>query len=252
LAEAELFGYRKGAFTGAERSSPGYFRCADGGTLFLDEICELPLSVQAKLLRALEQHEVHPLGESRPVRVDLRVVAAAQESLAVAVSNGTFRADLFARLAAVTLRLPPLKQRREDVPFLLESMLSARAVEPFQLDARTVEVLCTYDWPYNVRELSRLADYFTILRRSERILKVRHLPAQLRPQLAQDMEALSSPVAESVADVSAERLGLALRAASGNVKRAAQILGVTRQRIYRMMELQPELDLATLRSRSDQ
>ena len=115
LAEGELFGYRRGAFTGADRASPGFFRAADGGTLLLDEISDLPLALQAKLLRVLEQREVQPLGEARPVPIDVRVVVAGQQSLTESVRAGRFRADLLARLDGLTIQLPPLRQRREDV-----------------------------------------------------------------------------------------------------------------------------------------
>jgi hypothetical protein len=123
LAEGELFGYRRGAFTGAEQASPGHFRAAQHGTLLLDEICELPLPLQAKLLRVLEEREVQPLGEARPVKLDVRVLTAAQRSLAQAVAEGEFRADLYARLDGLTLKLPPLRQRKADVPYLFARLL---------------------------------------------------------------------------------------------------------------------------------
>jgi hypothetical protein len=124
LAEAELFGYRRGAFTGAERHSPGFFRSANGGTLLLDEVSDLPLGIQAKLLRVLEQREVQPLGESEPVPIDVRIIVATQEALSAAVSARRFRQDLLARLDGVSLRLPPLRKRLGDVPALFLSLLA--------------------------------------------------------------------------------------------------------------------------------
>src|SRR6187549_2818904 len=123
LAEGELFGYRKGAFTGADRASPGVFRSADGGTLLLDEVSDLSLALQAKLLRVLEQREVQPLGETRPVPIDVRIVVAGQLSLLDASRTGRFRADLLARLEGMTVRLPPLRDRREDVAPLFSQLL---------------------------------------------------------------------------------------------------------------------------------
>src|SRR5690348_12697509 len=130
LAEAELFGYRRGAFTGADRPSPGFFRSAEGGTLLLDEVSDLPMPVQAKLLRVLEEREVQPLGEVRPVPIDVRLVVAGQQSLAKAVDEGRFRADLLARVEGVTVHLPPLRDRREDVLPLFTRLVAAHAAGP--------------------------------------------------------------------------------------------------------------------------
>ncbi len=123
LAEAELFGHRKGAFTGADRASPGLFRAAHGGTLFLDEVLELPADVQPKLLRVLQQREVQALGETTPVAVDVRILAAAQEPLSNAVTAGRFRADLRARLDGLTIVLPPLRERRDEIAPLFQQFL---------------------------------------------------------------------------------------------------------------------------------
>jgi DNA-binding NtrC family response regulator len=156
LAEGELFGYRKGAFTSADRASLGLLRTAHEGTLFLDEISDLPSALQPKLLRALERREVVPLGESVPVPVDLRLVTATQESLRKAVEQKRFRSDLLARLEGLTVVLPPLRERAEDIPFLLSKVLEelGRATPP-RLDPLLVERLCLYDWPFNVRELAQ-------------------------------------------------------------------------------------------------
>jgi len=157
LAEGLLFGYRKGAFTGADQNSPGLLRAAHEGTLFLDEISDLPLAIQAKLLRALERREVVPLGESKPIFIDIKLVTATQESLRKAVEAKRFRSDLLARLEGLTVILPSLRERAEDVPFLLSKFLEVygRAPSPPQLDPLLVEKLCLYDWPFNVRELTQ-------------------------------------------------------------------------------------------------
>jgi hypothetical protein len=152
LAEGELFGYRRGAFTGADRASAGFFRGAQGGTLLLDEVSDLPLGLQAKLLRVLEEREVQPLGEIHPVPIDVRVVVAGQQPLIEAVRAGRFRADLLARLDGLAVRLPPLRKRREDVlPLfsrLLEELGQGRVPA---MESDFAERLCMHDWPFNVR-----------------------------------------------------------------------------------------------------
>jgi transcriptional regulator with PAS, ATPase and Fis domain len=158
LAEGELFGYRKGAFTNADHASSGLLRAAHQGTLFLDEIADLPMAIQPKLLRALERREVVPLGESKPVFVDLRLVTATQESLRKAVEQKRFRSDLLARLEGLTVVLPSLRERSEDIPFLLSKLVEVHGRAPWapRLDPLLVERLCIYGWPFNVRELNQL------------------------------------------------------------------------------------------------
>jgi DNA-binding NtrC family response regulator len=157
LAEGQLFGYRKGSFTGADHTSAGLIRAAHEGTLFLDEIADLPAAIQPKLLRALERREVVPLGESKPTFVDVKLVTATQESLRKAVEAKRFRSDLLARIEGLTVLLPSLRERAEDIPFLVSKLLesSSRAPSPPRLDPLLVERLCLYDWPFNVRELAQ-------------------------------------------------------------------------------------------------
>ncbi|MGC4095308.1 MAG: sigma 54-interacting transcriptional regulator [Polyangiaceae bacterium] len=241
LAEGELFGYRRGAFTGAEQANLGHFRAAQRGTLLLDELCELKLPLQAKLLRVLEQREVQPLGESTPVALDVRVLCAAQEPLARAVQEGRFRADLYARLDGVTLRLPPLRERRAEIPYLFSRMLLEQAGgRPPAVDVRVVERLCLYDWPFNVRELGLLVKRLLVLHGAEPMLKPSHLPERVR-QGAQ-APTVAAPADAAPGDVELGALVSALRASGGNVARAAQKLGISRQRAYRMMQGQVDLD----------
>jgi DNA-binding NtrC family response regulator len=272
LAEAELFGYRKGAFTGADRASAGHFRAAHGGTLLLDEIADLPLPLQAKLLRVLEQREVLPLGESTPVAVDVRVLAATQGSLLEAVNGKRFRADLYARLDGLAVSLPPLRERVEEIPFLLVRLLEQHAggqappVEP-----KLVEQLCLYDWPFNVRELDLLVRGLLVMHDGRGPLKRAHLPERFRAPLSPSSReagrasgreaapATEAPVpagrrrgteeerrARDERDVAA--LAAALRSHAGNVVRAAAAVGISRQRAYRLMELgSADLDLDELR-----
>jgi len=274
LAEAELFGYRRGAFTGADRASPGHFRAAQHGTLLLDEICDLALSLQAKVLRVLEQREVVPLGESQPVPIDVRIVVAAQESLEKAVADRRFRADLYARLEGLTVRLPPLRDRLDDVPSLFLRLLreaaggKAPSVEP-----RLVEALCLYDWPFNVRELVTLVRRVMVLHGHEPQLGRRHLPTRFRvdsdaagdpggsgrlaahtppvlPPASASGGASDSDGAGKAGDRDNEdfaRLLVALRTQAGNVSRAAAAIGISRQRAYRLMQAHPEVNLPGLR-----
>jgi transcriptional regulator of acetoin/glycerol metabolism len=179
LAEGELFGYRKGAFTGADRANAGYFQAAHKGTLFLDEVADLLPAIQPKLLRALEQREVTPLGEARAVPIDVRVVVATQTPLADSVRAKRFRPDLYARLNGLHVRLPPLRSRVEEVPNLFARLLAARAPheQPApQMDAGFVERLCCYDWPLNIRELALLVRKLLAIHGHERILKRSHIP----------------------------------------------------------------------------
>ncbi len=257
LAEAELFGYRRGAFTGADRASPGFFRSADRGTLLLDEVSDLPLPLQAKLLRVLEEHEVQPLGEARPVPIDVRVVVAGQQSLMDAVRAGRFRSDLLARLDGLTVRLPTLRQRREDVLPLFARLLEAAAAERVPaFESDLAERLCIYDWPFNVRELVLLVRRLLAVHGSGVTLTAQHLPERMTeglavaaapaPAGAQPTPRLA-PVCGPAEPVQLPALIAALRAAGGNVARAAAMLGISRQRAYRLMTGQG-VDLDSLRS----
>jgi transcriptional regulator with PAS, ATPase and Fis domain len=231
-------------------------RNAHQGTLFLDEIGDLPFSLQAKLLRLLEQGEVQTLGVSAPVVVDVRVVAAAQESLKQAVREGRFRADLFARLETMSIRLPALRERREDIPYLFARMLLEKyGGRPPAVEAKLVERLCLYDWPFNVRELTRLVERLAVLHGADSSLRASFLPEHFgerrRGVGARDEPSSPAPRNAGSREKSAltdyEALLEALRASSGNVTKAADSLGISRQRAYRMMRERPEIDLASLR-----
>jgi DNA-binding NtrC family response regulator len=247
IAAGELFGYRKGAFTGAERASAGHIRAAEGGTLFLDEVIDLPLPVQATLLRALEQREVMPLGETRCVPIDVRFVAAAQIPLAQAVAEGRFRADLQARLEGVVLPLPPLRERREDVCPLFVELLARHATGwPPSVEARVIEKLCLYPWPLNVRELDLLVRRLLVLFPSETKLGPQHL-AEALPALAAVRHDTAPPLTASstgrrrreaavYAPEEVEAVLGAMTRHSGNITRAAAELNISRQKAYRMLE----------------
>ncbi|HEX4405373.1 MAG TPA: sigma 54-interacting transcriptional regulator [Polyangia bacterium] len=263
LAEAELFGYRRGAFTGADRASPGLFRAAHGGTLFLDEVLELPGDVQPKLLRVLQQREVQALGETTPVAVDVRIVAAAQEPLSNAVAAGRFRADLRARLDGLTIVLPPLRERRDEITPLFQQFLREQAGgRTPELDAKLVEALCLHDWPLNVRELQTLARKLLVLHGHEGILKRSHLPEGFGPAARDSPQAIPTAPSDRIAgdegrarrsvDDAWEFAALveALRANDRSVAKAARAIGVSRGRAYRLLLAHPEFSLEDLASQS--
>ncbi len=242
LAESELFGHRKGAFTGADQASAGHLRSAHGGTLLLDEITDLPLTVQAKLLRALEERAVVPLGESMPIRVDVRVIAATQKPLRTAVEQNRFRADLWARVDGLTISLPPLRERSEDAPQLFACLMPrAKGCQLRIVDAGLIEQLCLYDWPRNVREVAQLAQQLAVIHENEPVLKRSHLPKEM----LHENTAQTPPVQvqESIGPASAVELGQleqALRRNQGNVAAAARELGISRGKAYRWKVALPD------------
>ena len=258
LAEAELFGHRKGAFTGAETNSPGLFRAAEGGSLFLDEILELPLALQAKLLRVIEDRRVRPLGETRDVPIDVRIIAATQEPLADAVAERRFRADLHARLDGLTLVLPPLRERREDVaPLFLEFLRRHAGGRALEIEAKLIEALCLYDWPLNVRELLLLARRLLGVHGRGGALKKAHLPERLLTRAAPETSAGEASGADRARrpwrktddEGELDALIAALRDHRGSVAKAAAAIGVNRSRAYRLLAANPELSLDGVREK---
>jgi DNA-binding NtrC family response regulator len=252
LAEAELFGHRKGAFTGADSARVGHLRSADGGTLFLDEISDLPLPLQAKLLRVVEQNEVQPVGETRHVAIDVRVLVASQVSLAEQVVNARFRADLHARLNGLTISLPSLNSRREEIPSLFVQLLKTRlGASPPPIEPQLIERLMLHEWTGNVRELELFARRLLGLHGHEPKLLLSHLrgsalgmddePAQ--PPAPKD--AVLSPAHRNQRDL--ERLLNSLRDSGGNLTQAASLAGISRQRAYRLLEDHAKVDLESLR-----
>ncbi len=248
LAEAELFGYQRGAFTGAERSQSGYFRAATGGTLFLDELLELPHTIQAKLLRAVERREVTPLGATTAIPFDAQIVAATQVPLAEAVENGRVRPDLFARLNGVTIRIPPLRERREDVlPLFYGFCANTGRQSTPTLSPGAVESLCVHDWPLNVRELEAVAHRLAVLHATENDIGPREVAALIG--LAAPRSSLPRATQPPVAVLDSEwnRFVEALASMKGNVVRAAERVGISRQRAYRLISSHPEFDVDSFR-----
>ena len=239
LLESQLFGHRKGSFTGAIEDHEGVFQAADGGTLFLDEIVEIPLPLQVKFLRAIQEKEVTPLGSTRPVRVDVRLIAATNRNLEEAVRSGAFRTDLFYRLNVVPVHLPPLRERREDIPLLvghfIQDFSRIYGVEPKRVTPEAMARIVEYAWPGNIRELQNAIERAFALSIQPEIT-LRDLPPAV---LQQNSAAAASNVwAEPLPleDVEKQNIAAALHRSGGNKNEAARILGIDRQRLYRKIE----------------
>jgi DNA-binding NtrC family response regulator len=229
LCEAELFGALKGSFTGSTADRLGLFRAAHGGTLLLDEVGDLPLALQPKLLRAVEQRAVRPVGGDEPVAVNVRLVAATNRDLAEEVERGSFRLDLFHRLNGACIRIPPLRSRREDITLLSEHFVrDGGAGRPLGISADAMERLVIHGWPGNVRELGRVVREAAARATSagRRAIAVEDLRAELRGL---------DPSPRQRADL-LQRVRDALRRADGNVTRAAAELGIHRSRVYTLLK----------------
>ncbi len=242
LIESELFGHTRGAFTGAAGERKGRFELASGGTILLDEVAELPLQLQPKLLRVLQEGEVDKVGAERPVRVDVRVVAATHRDLLSRVREGSFREDLYYRLDVVPLRLPPLRERVEDIPLLAEHFLvkhARRHGRPVpQIHPDVFEALERYDWPGNVRELENLMERLVVLSRTDRI-GLEDIPETFRREAPRFGGVRMELPAQGIVLEEVERslIEEALRRSRGNQSAAARFLGISRQTlIYRMQK----------------
>ncbi len=235
LVESELFGYKKGAFTGAMTDSIGLFRAADGGTLFLDEIVEMSQEAQVKLLRAIEDKRIRPLGGTREIPVDVRILAATNRDIQKALDEGQFREDLFFRFV-MHIEIPPLRERKEDIPILLEHFIQKfnriyrRQVEGVEPEA--LEVLMSYPWPGNVRELENTVEGLYVLG-LRRIIRVTDLPLHIRKRA--DL-GVAPTGAMSIRELEKETILRALKMAGGNKSKAAKILGISRNRLYRKLK----------------
>lgn len=244
LAESELFGHRKGAFTGADQAALGHLRAAEGGTLFLDELADLPAPVQSKLLRAIQERAVVPLGETRTVQVDVRLVTACQRPFAMLVAENRLRPDLAARLNGIEVVLPPLRERRADVAFFTDFFLSKLSGgRPPEVEPRALERLLLYSWPGNVRELRLLLERLLVVHGHERVIRLGMLPDPiLRATAPSEIEDAVPPIADR-GEHDLRRLALALRRNDGNVAQAAAAVGISRQRAYRLLKDRKPEDL---------
>jgi len=247
LLESELFGHERGAFTGAIRARPGRFELADGGTLFLDEIGDMPLSMQVKILRALQERKIERVGGVKSIGVDVRIVAATHQNLEKMVADGRFRQDLFYRLQGVTLRLPPLRERVDDLPTLVGYLLE-RAAQRLWRTAATVtpeamRCLWTYQWPGNVRELQHTLEAAMVL--SDGVIMPEHLPVAVQssgapsPLAVDPIMKLAGGSLDDMLEESERRMILdALGKAGGVQARAAKILGISERSLwYRVKKL---------------
>ena len=230
LMESQLFGHVRGSFTGAVENRDGVFSLAHTGTLFIDEISELPLSLQAKLLRVIQTREFVKVGGTRPVRTDIRLVTASNKDLRAAVEEGTFREDLYYRIAVVVLEMPPLRSRREDIPALAEHFLrkvSAAHRKPApRLTAQALELLTSYDWPGNVRQLENCIEQAVVLCDGD-IVDVDALPLVETTPNRGETHGPRMPVGLTLREVEQEYIQRTLHAVGGNRTRAARLLGIS-------------------------
>jgi len=246
MLESQLFGYRKGAFTGADVTFEGVIRGAAGGTLFLDEIAEIGPDVQPKLLRFLETHEVHGLGEQHPVKVDVRLLAATNADIEAMVADGRFREDLFYRLNVIRLKLPPLRERREEIPPLIDHYLRKAAEElrkgRLSLDDETLEYLLLYAWPGNVRQLVNEIRRIAAFAEPDSVIT----PALLSPEIQASRRTvrvadgdspevrvhLDQPMGDALEAIEQAMVRRALERSHGNYETAARLLGISRKGLF--------------------
>jgi len=235
LLESELFGHERGAFTGAIRTRVGRFELARGGTLFLDEIGDMPLGMQAKILRAIEERKIERVGGNRPIDVDVRIIAATNQTLGRLVEEGRFRADLFYRLHGIQLRLPPLRERLDDLPELINTFLD-RARHNLSrttatLSDEALQCLWVHAWPGNVRELKHVLEGAVLL--SDGVIRPEHLPPAVRTVGVKELATASGrSLDETIDDVERQMILAALGRAGGVQVRAARLLGITEQSLW--------------------
>jgi two-component system response regulator HydG len=243
LLESELFGHVRGAFTGATTSRPGLFREADHGTLFLDEIGDISLTLQSRLLRALQEHEIVPVGSEAPVKIDVRVLAATHRDLPELVRQGRFREDLYYRLNVVTLMLPPLRERRQDIPLLMDHFLRELAARhgrgPVAVDPEAQRRLLGYEWPGNIRELQNVLERAMLLAEQD-VIGHEHLPSEVHQHAASPIAA-ASPLPNpdplrSLEEVEREHVMRVLAACGGNREETSRVLGISRRTLSRMIQ----------------
>jgi two-component system response regulator GlrR len=234
LLESELFGHVKGAFTGAGRDHPGLFLSADGGTVLLDEIGDMPAPLQVKLLRVLQEGEVRPVGSTETRAVDVRIVSATHRDLEAAIAGGEFREDLYYRLNVVNLALPPLRERREDIPLLARHFLAAltekyrRRIHGFAPDA--LAMLAAADWPGNIRQLHNVLEQCVALCTTSTI------PASLVARALREKPAEIQPLAEARAAFERDYLIGLLKLTRGQVSEVARLAGRNRTEVYRLLQ----------------
>jgi DNA-binding NtrC family response regulator len=238
IIESELFGHEKGAFTGAITSRKGRFELAHNGTLFLDEVEDIPPSTQIKLLRVLQEGEFERVGGNKTIKVNIRIIAASNRDLQEAVRSGVFREDLYYRLNVVNIKLPPLKDRRDDIAFLvnffIERYNQKYRMEVKGISQRTMNLLMDYEWSGNVRELENTIESVMVINSPE-VIDIPHLPQEIR-DFKRRPEVIPIRIGTPLEEVEREMLIQTLRATKGNKRRAAQLLGINVRTIHRKME----------------
>jgi two-component system, NtrC family, nitrogen regulation response regulator NtrX len=245
LAESELFGHRRGAFTGADRDHRGLILAATGGTLFLDEVADMSLATQAKVLRVLQEQRFQRLGGTKPIKVDVRVIAASNKNLADAIRKGVFREDLYFRLAVLQLDVPPLRERREDIPALADHFIRMNVEEqglrPKNIAPDALDVLQRYDWPGNVRELRNLIERTMIMSRGVEIQASDVDPLVRQGGIMHSPQAPSAfdypSLREARAAFEREYIGRKLRERSWNVSKTADDLKIERSHLHRKIKI---------------
>jgi len=238
IIESELFGHEKGAFTGAIASRKGRFEMAHQGTLFLDEVEDIPLSTQIKLLRVLQEGEFERVGGNKTLKVNIRIIAASNRDLQEAVKVSTFREDLYYRLNVVNIKLPPLRERKEDIPFLIQ-FLTEKFNKKYKMKVkgvsqRAMNLLMDYSWSGNVRELENTIESSLVINTPE-VLDLQHLPQEIR-DFKEEQEVISFKIGTPFEDMEREMLLQTLKATKGNKQKAAKLLGINVRTIHRKME----------------
>ena len=235
LLENELFGHIRGAYTGADRMSKGRFEAANGGDIFLDEIGDIPLSMQVKILRVLQEKEFERVGDSRPIKVDCRIISATNHDLRDMIARNNFREDLYYRLNVIPIRLPSLRERREDLPLLIEHYMelnrfkTGKSIDGIRVDA--MDTLMTYPWPGNIREVINTIEYAFVVCR-EAYVDMRHLPETIKNWKLQSALVCDSEGCQEQCD----RILEAIKRAGGKKADAARLLGITRQALWKKIK----------------
>jgi transcriptional regulator with PAS, ATPase and Fis domain len=238
IMESELFGHEKGAFTGAIASRKGRFELAHQGTLFLDEVEDIPPATQIKLLRVLQEGEFERVGGNKTIKVNIRIIAACNRDLQEEVRQGVFREDLYYRLNVVNIKLPPLRDRRDDIPFLVNFFIEKYSQKYHMrvkgISQKAMNLLINYEWTGNVREIENTIESILVINSPE-IIDAQHLPQEIR-DFRERPEVIPIKIGTSLEEVEREMLIQTIRATKGNKRKAAQLLGINVRTIHRKME----------------
>lgn len=236
LLESELFGYEEGAFTGAKKGGKiGKFKAADKGTIFLDEIGDLPMNMQVKLLRVLQDKEIERIGSNYTEKIDVRIISATNKDLEKMTQEGKFRLDLYYRLNVISIHIPPLRERKEDIPilsrYLVEKISKDENIEVGGIENTSIEYLNKYDWPGNVRELENIIERAINFLEEEKVIKPKHLPAKITGIVKEKDRNIKS-LKSTVEEVERECIIDSIMMADGNKTKAAEMLGISRTSLY--------------------